>query len=277
VSTIAAGTLVLDRYELLVKAGEGGTSVVHRARDTSTGRMVAAKIARGHSAWEFAHEAEILASLPPHPGLPSLLDSGPGVIIMPWIEGRPLLDVSRDELGAPVPQLLMLSARSALDARCALHVAGVKRGDGGASNLRINSRVVLVDFGGAQFLDESRCRCGIPDGDGLSYPPEHDVWQLAQLALWLLTGRWLSLPNALAWRRSIAEQEATDPGLSSAIGAFFAERFLLGAPSGWPTMSEVRDALDAALADVGITDPDAEFAALLAAPDAYRRAFAARR
>jgi serine/threonine protein kinase len=253
------GTLILDRFELL----ESGQGVVSRARDTATGGVVAVKRCTC-GVVEAAHTAEILASLPAHPGIPSLLDSGPGVVVMPWFEGRPLSHVA-PALGAPVPEFAMLLVRSAADALCAVHSAGIVYG-AGLSNVWINdSRVVMLDFGSARFLsDEWRCRCGARFGGTVTYAD--DVAWLAELAVQLLARSWLPLDAG------IRELSMRQP---NAFSLFFGERFR-GARETWPTAPEIRDALDGALATSAITDPGAALAALRADPEGYRRAFLAR-
>ena len=73
------GTILLDRYQILETLGAGGFAVVYKARQASTGQLVAIKIltARGANmeAERFEREMQVLAQLK-HPSIVRLIDSG---------------------------------------------------------------------------------------------------------------------------------------------------------------------------------------------------------
>ena len=65
------GDLVADRFEMEHEAGAGGMGTVFRARDRTTGELVALKVLHGRSACEtarFGRESSVLAELT-HPGI----------------------------------------------------------------------------------------------------------------------------------------------------------------------------------------------------------------
>jgi serine/threonine protein kinase len=267
-----AGDLVLSRFELLAKIGEGGQGEVFRARDHVTRSDVAVKVSQQRGCcwyWLNAHEAEIVAALPPHPGLPSLIDAGAihydsvHAFAMPLVVGEPLVHA----LAGATPEFAALAVRSAADALCAAHAAGVVKGGSSAHDLLVGSRAVVLDFGTARFLEGARCCCtpflfGPPSEAPWADRIAGDVAWLATIAMQLLSGR---ADEVLYPPLSDRAAMAVGSDLSrSAMGSFFLERFR-SPHTTWPTMFELRDALDAMLGDAGITDPDAELAVRRAA------------
>src|SRR5262245_43299646 len=91
------GELVGERFEVERLAGSGGMGEVYRARDRSTGELVAVKVLRGeqsrHTA-RFEREARLLARLD-HPLVVrhvshGALPSGAPYLVMEWLEGEDL-------------------------------------------------------------------------------------------------------------------------------------------------------------------------------------------
>jgi len=149
--TPAAGK-VLGRYRLLDAVGAGGFSLVWRAEDTATGRVVALKLPRNPDF--IAHlrrEARIAAVVhdPQVAGLlESRLDHDPPFLAMPFVAGADLAIPDR----APAPERIVDAFRTfekiaRVVAR--LHRAGVAHGDLKPGNIRVgrDGLVHLLDLG----------------------------------------------------------------------------------------------------------------------------------
>src|SRR5215831_7776719 len=128
-----------DRYDLEALAGSGGMGTVHRARDRSTGAVVALKRIRGEggSIDRFRREIRLLAGLD-HPGIVRYLDSGETAegepfLVMEWLAGETLeARLDREELSMAESVAL---ARGAAEALGAAHALGVIHRDVKPSNL----------------------------------------------------------------------------------------------------------------------------------------------
>jgi tetratricopeptide (TPR) repeat protein len=149
-------SLANGRFEVLRLLGEGGMGVVHAARDTERGEVVAVKSLRhlgGEALLRFKHEFRALQDLH-HPNLVALgelleenedwfytMELVEGVDVLAWVDG------DRDRLRDVLRQLAAgLSA---------LHATGKVHRDIKPSNVLVThaGRVVLVDFG---LVTESR-------------------------------------------------------------------------------------------------------------------------
>src|SRR5262245_61177135 len=90
-----AGEVVDDRFVIEDVAGTGGMGTVYRARDRSTGALVALKTLRAAveaDTERFAREARVLGSLR-HPGIVRYIADGRTAIgdlwlAMEWLEGE---------------------------------------------------------------------------------------------------------------------------------------------------------------------------------------------
>ncbi len=103
-----SGRVLLDRYVLDRKIGEGGMGAVYRAMHLTLGELVAVKFL--HDVWKwsnehrarFRREASILSRLR-HPGIVSILDFGELdkelFMVMELVKGHPLSRVIRSEAG----------------------------------------------------------------------------------------------------------------------------------------------------------------------------------
>ena len=99
----------LPGYALGPEIHRGGQGIVYRATERSTGRAVAIRVmsqgllAATQDRARFEREVEILGQLQ-HPGIVTIHDSGATAehtfFVMDLIEGRPLDDDVRSELGA---------------------------------------------------------------------------------------------------------------------------------------------------------------------------------
>ena len=103
--------VIVGRYQLLEKLGEGGMGTVYKARDAKLDRVVALKVLPAHRLHDadaiarFQREAKALARLS-HPNIIQAYDSGEDrgrhFLVMEFVEGRSLLQVLREH-GAVFP------------------------------------------------------------------------------------------------------------------------------------------------------------------------------
>src|SRR5688500_7611673 len=93
----AVGTVIADRFEVREVAGRGGMSVVYRARDRTSDRIVALKVTScdfEEGLARFAREAQVLAELR-HPAIVRYLahgatPQGDHYLAMEWLDGEDL-------------------------------------------------------------------------------------------------------------------------------------------------------------------------------------------
>jgi serine/threonine-protein kinase PknK len=141
-------------WKLLVRAGEGATSTVWKARHGVTGQLAALKVANGASgaAAAIEREAALLARTRRRWG-PAILDAGPGFVATDWLEGEPLdpghVRGDRETLAA----LVAHAVARALDE---LHEAGVRHGDVKPANVLVAGHLPTTDAApdrGATLVD----------------------------------------------------------------------------------------------------------------------------
>lgn len=161
--TAATHSVLLERYEVTGKLGEGGYGAVYEARDRETGERVALKELTHVSAMSIARfKNEFRAVQEVHHAnlvrLDALFeDQGKWFIGMELVEGTDLLTyvyASDAEHGYHEPQLRAAFMQLA-EGLQALHSAGFVHRDLKPSNVRVTpeGRVVLLDFGLATALD----------------------------------------------------------------------------------------------------------------------------
>ena len=107
---LPVGTILLDRYQILDSLAAGGFAVVYKARQASTGQLVAVKILTAQGAHmeaeRFEREMQVLAQLK-HPNIVQLVDcgrlDGNPFMVLEFVEGRELSDElkQRGPLQAP--------------------------------------------------------------------------------------------------------------------------------------------------------------------------------
>ncbi len=135
--------------------GEGGSSIVYRARDDRHGRDVAVKVIRyapqlERAAERFSQEIRVAGHFR-HPHILPLFDSGTledgrRFFVMPVAPGRPLRDVI-DEGPMPVDLAVRL-AREIAEALAHLHRCGFVHRDVKPENVLVEAgHAVLTDFG----------------------------------------------------------------------------------------------------------------------------------
>ena len=229
-----------DRYDLLDEIGRGGASVVHRARDRSTGREVAVKLvdpAAGDASAlvRFAREARIVGAQQ-HPNVVQTLAAeaggGAAAFVTEYVAGgtlRAALHAAVEE-GVPWPYARVAGVlRDVAAALAHAHAGRVVHRDVKPENVLLDDgtgRACLADFGIAVLLD--RPGFGASDGEAAGTPsymaPEQiagrpvdertDVYALGLVGWEMLTGRrpWAGEPLHLVLHK---QQHETLPALAA--------------------------------------------------------------
>ncbi|MCB2292743.1 Stk1 family PASTA domain-containing Ser/Thr kinase [Clostridium algoriphilum] len=157
------GTLLLNRYELLEKIGEGGMGTVYKAKCHLLNRFVAVKILKAELnndeeyASRFKREATSIAKLS-HPNIVNVHDVGIenkiNFIVMEYIDGKTLKQVIKenDRLSSEKTIDIVLQIAKALE--CA-HKNNIIHRDIKPDNIMIkeDNTVKVMDFGIAKVTD----------------------------------------------------------------------------------------------------------------------------
>ncbi len=168
-SECLVGTVLDERYEILSRLGEGGMSVVYKARHKLLDKLVAIKVLHGHLTGNkeilqrFQQEARALSSLS-HPNILSVSAFGVSpegrlYLVMDLLEGRSLSAIIQEE-GPPGQQSSQKIFVEVCDALAYAHAMGVIHRDLKPSNIIIvgdpeqEGQVKLVDFGIAKVLPQ---------------------------------------------------------------------------------------------------------------------------
>jgi len=145
--------VVAGRFEILALAAVGGMGTVYRARDHSTGTLVALKVASLETAGRLLREAEVLDGLD-HPGIVrhiahGTVPSGKAFLAMEWLEGTTLAERLRD--GPLSVDDTVVLARRVLDALAYAHARGLVHRDLKPANLFLVGgdprALTVLDFG----------------------------------------------------------------------------------------------------------------------------------
>jgi len=148
--SIALGTILDGRYELLEVVGAGGFAVVYKARQVSTGQEVAVKLMKAHRAVSgdvelarFRREMSLIAELR-HPHIVRLIDSG-------WLEvdtyARAGVQATSKGLGAATETAATVHIKPAVDDLSS--ASGVKAlGESERARLEDGARIpfIVMDF-----------------------------------------------------------------------------------------------------------------------------------
>jgi len=292
----------IDRYELLEQVGTGGMSAVYRGRDTALDREVAVKIlhphlaSRAESRARFSREARAVARLS-HPNIVEIFDySGDGAaeswLVTEFVHGR-TLRAFVDEVGVGVPEVGALVCRALAEALAHAHAAGVIHRDLKPENVMVceeggRPSVKLADFGIARIMaaDDKMTMTGALVGSPNHMAPEivegrpadarSDVFSLGTLLYWMCTGALpFDAPNPTATLRRVIQGDYGDPREVSPLLSDRLARVIRRALQHDPELrqasaAEVRDELDAVLAEDGLPRADEELAAFLADPAGYK-------
>ena len=208
---IATGEVVGDRFVIEAVAGVGGMGTVYRARDRSSGDLVAIKLLHatvGGVAERFAREIRVLSQLR-HPGIvrhiaDGVTPTGALWLAMEWLAGESLSQ-RLARLPMSVAESIALGRRLA-EALGAAHDRGVIHRDIKPSNVYLPDcdleRVKVLDFGVARLTDATRMqtKTGVMIGTPGYMAPEQvrgdravdaraDVFAIACVLFECLTGR----------------------------------------------------------------------------------------
>jgi len=297
----------LGRYELIEQVGTGGMAAVYRGRDTALDREVAVKLlhphlaSRAESRARFSREARAVARLS-HPSILEIYDySGDAApesyLVTEFVHGTTLRTFQR-EVGFGYPEVGLLVGRALSDALVHAHGNGVIHRDLKPENVLVRTGerggIKLADFGIARLLasDERLTMTGALVGSPHHMAPEivegreadgrSDLFSLGTLLYWLATGRLpFAAPNPTAILRRLLEgayedPRAVEPRVSDPLATLIA-RLLAVDPGARPgNATEVREAIDGILAEVGIDRPEEALDAFLRDPAAFKGAFLAR-
>src|SRR5262249_41363627 len=223
-------TVLAERYELLERVGEGGMSVVWRARDMKLERQVAVKLLRSTVAADpaqsrrFHREARALAALA-HDQIVRIYDyvssDEESFLVMEYIAGENLAQATRGRLPL-LPADAAAYMQPVAEALAYAHARGVVHRDLTPTNILIErgtGRVVTTDFGLARIaratgsLTATGVLLGTPEywspelALGRESGPESDLYALGCILFLLLSG---SLPFEGEDRLAVGLRRAHD-------------------------------------------------------------------
>ncbi|WP_026887451.1 Stk1 family PASTA domain-containing Ser/Thr kinase [Clostridium beijerinckii] len=159
------GTLLINRYELLEKIGEGGMGIVYKAKCHLLNRFVAVKILKSELSnneefiLRFKREANSIASLS-HPNIVNIYDIGSendiNFIVMEYINGKTLKQVLKDNIRLSPANTLNISLQIA-KALIYAHKNNIIHRDIKCDNILISDDNIakLADFGIAKLPNSS--------------------------------------------------------------------------------------------------------------------------
>lgn len=155
--------VLANRYELFERVGEGGMSVVYKAKDKLLNRFVAIKILKPEFINDqkfiesFRRESQNAASMT-HPNIVNIYDVGREgnihYIVMELIEGRALSDIIREQGPLAYPKVITLAKQIAA-ALAFAHRSHIIHRDVKPHNVMItpNGTAKITDFGIAKAVN----------------------------------------------------------------------------------------------------------------------------
>lgn len=204
------GTLLLNRYEILEKIGEGGMGVVYKARCHMLNRIVAIKVLKPEMSKDkiyierFKREATSTAVLS-HPNIINIHDVGTenniNFIVMEYVNGKTLKQIIKEESRLRLSQMLDISIQTA-KALCAAHKNNIIHRDIKSDNILIaeDGNVKVADFGIAKMADAvTICNSNKVIGSAYYFSPEQakgrvvdnrtDIYSLGVVMYEMITGQ----------------------------------------------------------------------------------------
>jgi serine/threonine protein kinase len=202
------GRVVLGKWRLERRLGQGGMGSVYLATELSVDRPVALKFLHSTLAereeyrTRFEQEARIMARIE-HPNLAHLYgverDGTVPFLVMRYVSGRPLSRLMKDKKALPLTEALPLVVQMAA-ALSALHARGYVHRDLKPGNVMVSEdgHVTLLDFGLTRSHNPNLTRPGVALGSPQYMSPEQvmagpldarsDLYTLGLLTSELLVG-----------------------------------------------------------------------------------------
>ncbi len=181
-SELAAGTVLLERFEIVREIGKGGMGIVYRANDRLVGRPVALKVIRfggeRSAVQRFLREVEVMSEID-HPAVArslhvDLTQSGRLFQAQELVTGEALDAVKRRagtfglEHAAAVGEVLAAALAAA-------HEHGIVHRDVKPSNVMLTidePGLKLLDFGVSKLMNEEHTQSGVVVGTPAFMAPE---------------------------------------------------------------------------------------------------------
>lgn len=291
----------LDRYLVEGELGQGGMSVVYRARDTKLPRPVAVKVLheflarQGEARHRFHREAVAVAKLE-HRAVLAIYDysgpkAAPSYIVTELIDGPTLRRHIEEHGPLPWPEMAMLATAELAAALAHAHAAGVLHRDIKPENVMIHrdGQLKLMDFGiaemvgGSTQLTATGALIGSPAHmapeliDGKSSDHRADVFSLGTILYWLATGKLpFEAPNPSALFKRILEgvyepPQRLQPKMGNGLARII-ERCLEPDPDRrMPSAQALHDALFQELEPLGLTPVETMSRRLFREREAFAR------
>ncbi len=289
------GELILGKYRILARLGEGGMGTVYRARDEMLDRDVAIKLLRqdlssqAHLVERFRAEAIALARLA-HPRIATLhgleRDGEQFYMIMEFLRGETLETLIQRDGPMPWQQAVAVCA-AICDALSHAHAHGVVHRDIKPANVMLgpDHSVKVMDFGIARMMGSSRqTRHGNTIGTPSYMAPEQlrgedtdgrtDLYALGTMLYELLSGK---VPFSADSDYQLMMMQLNDPvplpsrsapGVPSSIDAIVIRAMSKRASDRYSDASAMREALEQVLRGAPVaprtSGPRAIFAAAAA-------------
>ncbi len=288
-----------DRYELLDELGQGGMSVVFRARDKQLDRDVALKVlhdflARQEDARKRFHREAVAVARLRHPGIVEIYDySGPeaedAFIVCEIIDGHTLREFV-DIHGAPEhPEMGALVILELVQALRHAHEQGIVHRDIKPENVMITSQgqLKLMDFGIAQIMEGATklTATGTLLGSPAHMAPEvidgkpsdhrSDIFSVGTMLFWMCTGQLpFAAPNPSALFRLILEGTYEPPqmlneGIGNGLARVIARALEADPEARYQDISELQADLLEELDEVGLSPADSLVKLFLKAPETF--------
>ena len=177
------GEILVNRYEIIEKVGDGGMALVYRAKDTLLNRIVAVKVLREQFASDdefierFRREAQSAASLS-HPNVVNIYDVGhtgsTHFIVMEYVDGENLSDLIKTK-GELSEHFIVSVGMQIATGLAHAHHHGIIHRDIKPHNILITNegRVKVTDFGIAQAMSSANLtQTGVVLGSVHYFSPE---------------------------------------------------------------------------------------------------------
>ena len=276
-ATLAPGTIVHDKYEVVELIGQGGMGSVYRATQLNLGRSVALKVlapslaAHDLGRRRFEREARVAATLS-HPVAVQIFDVGASAshvyIAMELLEGAPLRDFMQDGVPLPLDRVLEI-AMPLIDVLAAAHEIPLVHRDLKPENVFLEQdgereSVRVLDFGLAFVEGEGDMgrltREGLVVGTPAYLSPEQaqgkhvgppgDVYSMGCMLYELITGwppflgSWMNVLTQHLYVAPVTLRErAPDAGVPSDLDALVLH-MLAKQPFERPSISRVKERLE---------------------------------